>query len=94
MTIHTTVACGKDYDYFFTSTLPVEAKFHLPYAGEDCKVKVALYTKRPNRVDVEKDGVFMPATNADVAADGTITWNKPNDSFIPSVASSASGANY
>jgi hypothetical protein len=92
--MHSTIACGKDYDYYFSSTLPLEAKFHLPYAPESCKIKVAFYTKRPNRVDIEMDGTFVAANNADVGADGAITWQKPDDSFIPSIDSHNSGANY
>jgi len=94
MTIHSTIACGLEYDYYFSSTLPVEAKFHLPYAPESCKIKVAFYTKRPNRVDIEMDGVFVPATNAEVGVDGAIEWQKPDSSFIPGVDSHDSGANY
>ena len=94
MTIHSTISCGKDFEYFFSSTLPIEAKFHLPDAPENCKIKVALYTKRPNRVDLEMDGVFVPATNAAVNEDGSVTWSKPDDSFIPAIDSHDAGSNY
>ena len=66
MTLHTTVACGFEYDYYFSSTLPLEARFHFPHAPADCKIKLAFYTKRPNRVDIYKDDVFQPAKNAQV----------------------------
>ena len=67
MTMHTTVACGFDYDYYFSSTLPLEARFHFPHAPADCKIKVAFYTKRPNRVDIFKDDVFQVPKNAQVS---------------------------
>ena len=63
---------NKEYDYYFSSTLPIEAKIHFPFAPEECKIKIALYTKRPNRVDIEMDGTFVPATNADVSGFSTM----------------------
>ena len=36
-TFHTTVACGKSYDFYFSSTTPMSAKFHFAQAPEDCK---------------------------------------------------------
>merc|ERR1711892_1253199 len=94
MTMHTTVACGKNYDYFFSSTLPLEAKFHFPYAPDTCKIKIAFYTKRPNRVDIIQDDTFIPANNAQVGADGAIEWQKPDDSYVPTVDTHDAGANY
>ena len=54
-------------------------------------MKVALYTKKPNRVDIHKDSDFVPATNASVDAEGNTSRNKHDNSFIPLVATHASG---
>ena len=94
MTLHTTIACGKSYDYYFSSTLPLEAKFHFPFAPESCKIKIAFYTKRPNRVDIHMDDVFVPANNAIQNPDGSIQWNKPDSSYVPAIDSHNSGSNY
>ena len=69
-------------------------KFHFPQAAEECKIKVSLYTKRPNRIDLKMDNVFQIATNAKYA-DGKIQWTKPNHEIhIPNIDSHDAGANF
>ena len=92
-TYHTTVACGKEFDYYFTSTIPVEGRFHFPHAPPECKIKIALYTKKPNRIDIFADEKFIPPTNSQMKG-GKIEWFKPNDAYIPQLATHTSGANY
>ena len=96
MTLHTTMACGVEYDYYFSSTTPLKAKFHFPDAPADCLVKIKFYSKRPNRIDLSKDGVPVLANNAAQTANG-IEWSKPDASFIPTLAGQTynfAGSNY
>ena len=94
MTMHTTVACNKKYDFFFSSTTPMSMKFHFPQAAEDCKIKVSMYTKRPNRIDLKMDGVFQTPTNAEKAGDNLV-WTKPDNAFhMPEIHSHNSGSNF
>lgn len=46
------------YLRYFSSTTPMEMRFHFPQADEQCKVQINFYTKRPNRIDLEMDDVF------------------------------------
>ena len=95
MTLHTTVACGKQYDYFFSSTTPMSMKFHFPQGPEDCKVKISFYTKRPNRIDLKMDDILQVATNAQMKNDGNVEWEKPDNSIhIPEIESHDAGANF
>ena len=45
MTLHSTVACGRNFEYMFSSTLPISQRIHFEYAPEDCKVRLSLYSK-------------------------------------------------
>ena len=92
-TYHTTVACGKEFDYYFTSTIPVEGRFHFPHAPPECKIKIALYTKKPNRISIFADEKFIPPTNSKMKGD-KIEWFKPNHAYIPQLSTHTSGANY
>ena len=88
------VQCGLDYDLHITSTLPKNTRFHMPYADDDCRVKISLYMARQNRMDVFRNGEFIPPMNTkSINDDGSLGYFKPDDSFIPSVTS-GSGANY
>jgi hypothetical protein len=93
-TIHTTVACGKDYDYFFSSTNPMSARFHFTQAPADCKVKISMYTKRPNRLDLKMNGEFVVATNGEMDGEN-VKWEKPDVSIhMPNIDSHNSGQNF
>ena len=92
--MHTTVARGKNFDYFLSSTPPLEVKFYFLYAPSTCKIKIAFYTKRSNRVDIHQDDVFMPANNARVGADNAIEWQKPDNSYVPTVDSHDAESNF
>ncbi|CBY40006.1 unnamed protein product [Oikopleura dioica] len=96
MTLHSTVACGQDYDYYFSSTTPLKAKWYFADAPADCKILVKFYSKRPNRMNFFMDGELSLATNAVLMGD-SISWSKPDPSFFPGLTDSIyshGGANY
>ena len=96
MTIHTTVACGVSYDYYFSSTTPLSARIHFPDAPENCLIKIQFYSKRPNRIDLAMDGAQVLASNAEQNGEN-IEWSKPDAQYIPTLGSSTygfAGANY
>ena len=99
MTLHSTVACGKTYDYMMSSTLPIEQRIHFKYAPPECKIRMVLYTKRPNRIKVfVGDGKNaeerLPANTVFNAATGKLDWAKPDKGFIPDIGLSKAGAHY
>ena len=91
---HTTVVCNKDFDYYLTSVFPLNSRFMLPYAPADCLIRLAVYNKRQNRVDLYIDGEIQPAKNAVQQSDGSMVWSKPDSSYIPQLGTDGLGANY
>ena len=94
-TIHTTVACGKAYDYMFSSTLPISQRIHFAYAPPECKIRLSLYSKRPNRIKVFNGDQEMLPTNARLNIDTRrLEWERPSKEHIPDLAINTAGAHY
>ena len=92
---HTTVACGHEFEIFFSSTLPMNLRFHLPYTPDGCTIKVSIHAQRPNRLDLIMDGDHQLATNAEFDSNGNIKWNPPNRAIHePSVSTHYVGSNF
>ena len=49
MILHSTMACNKEYDFYISSNYPLNSRFHVPFAPDDCLIKLTIYNKRPNR---------------------------------------------
>jgi len=70
-------ACGHQYDYYFSSTIPKTMNFHLPdYVDKECKIQITFFTAKPNRIDVKQDGIYMVPTNGKHMGD-KIEWERP-----------------
>ena len=82
-----------------SSTLPINQRIHFKYAPPECKIRLSLYTKRPNRIKVylgsPKNGVERFPTNTKInTSTGKLTWDKPNKDYIPDIETSLAGAHY
>jgi len=85
------VECGETYDFHTTGTMPTKIQFSLHYLPPTCKIRIQMYTMRPNRQDVFLNGDNIIYSNQYSFANDT--WSFPDKKFIPEVTDS-SGSNY
>ena len=81
------MACGKEYTVATEGTISKDFKLHMNREDPNCKMLLKIHTKRQNRQDVYLDGVLQLATNAQLEADGSISFSIAAAGHIPTVDS-------
>jgi len=81
------IAADKNYDIYLTSTPPTQLRFRLLNADGLFKVRISMHYTTSNRIDVYKNGVFMPPVNAGYR-NGEIFLTNVGSNAIPGLDSS------
>ena len=89
------VAPNYNYDIYLTSTPPDILRFRILNADSAYKIRFSMYYFTSMRIDVYKNGVYVPPTNAYYIGSNMVLKNVTNNltSYMMPTHTSASGQN-